>query len=200
MPTPAERLSSLIGFLRKQPLLDLAARLAEPGEVFVVGGLVRNWLLGRGRDPAQGRRQAAGPDLLEPVDVDLAVRQEALEFSRRLARESGARLVVLTEPDRTARLVLPDLVVDLTGFRRPSLAADLQARDFTVNALALDLRLALDPSGSGQAELIDPCCGLADLDQKLLVPAGPGVLREDPLRVLRAFRLGAELDFSLPAS
>ena len=165
--------------IRDHSLLCLAAQEAGPGRVFLVGGLIRDLLAGRS---AAGRK-----------DVDLAVSHGVMDLGRDLARKGRATMVVLSEEDGTVRLVGPGMEVDLTRFRAASLDEDLRARDFTVNAMALDLHLAQ----KGELRLVDPCGGLADLEQGLLRAAGPDSLAQDPLRVLRGYRLGAELGFSL---
>ena len=76
--------------------------------------------------------------------------------------------------------------LDLAAYRGPDLAADLRARDFTVNALALDLAALL---GDGPLRVVDPTGGLADLRRGRVRLAGSGALEADPLRLLRAYRL-----------
>ena len=85
--------------------------------------------------------------------------------------------------------------LDLAGLRAPTLAADLAARDFTLNALALPLENLWDDDPL--ARLVDPTGGRADLAAGVLKPAGPGVLSDDPLRVLRAFRFMSTPRFHL---
>lgn len=107
-----------------------------------------------------------------------------MALGRLAAAELGWRFVPLKAELASCRLVLPGAQIDLTGLRGPDIIADLVARDFSVNALAL----ALDDYLDGSGEIIDPAGGRADLTAGLLRPAGPGVLAADPLRVLRAFR------------
>ena len=80
--------------------------------------------------------------------------------------------------------------MDVTGLRGESIDADLAQRDFTVNAIAVPLA---DPG----AEPIDPHGGAADLEAGLLRAVSDRSFAADPLRVLRAARLGAELGFEL---
>ncbi len=161
------------------PPLVLAARRRGP-RAWLVGGLLRDALLGR-----------PWPAMPE---VDLAVPTGGVELARELAEGASGRLVILSPEDDAARVVWPELVVDVTAWRRPDLAGDLAARDFTVNALAAPL----DDLLAGVGRLADPLGGLADLAAGRLVLAGPGVLREDPVRVWRGLRLAAELGFALP--
>jgi tRNA nucleotidyltransferase/poly(A) polymerase len=69
------------------------------------------------------------------------------------------------------------------------LALDLAGRDFTINAMAADVR--------APQEVIDPHGGQADLAAGLIRPVSDGSIRDDPLRGLRALRLAAELGFDL---
>lgn len=105
-------------------------------------------------------------------------------LGREAARVAGARFVALKEEHATCRLVLQGRWVDLAGLRAGDLEADLRLRDFTVNALAWELKDFLN----GRGQIIDPTGGVDDLRSGVLRAAGPGVLRDDPLRVLRAFR------------
>lgn len=171
-------LTGLTDYLAARPEVTALARSVPRGRLYLVGGLIRDCLLGR--HPGS--------------DIDLTVAGSALELGREAADRLAARLVVLSERDDTVRLVRPDLSLDLTGFRRPDLTGDLRARDYTVNALAVDLSALAE----GNPRLIDPTGGLADLAARRLVPADSDVLTADPLRVLRAYRLAAELGLTIP--
>jgi putative nucleotidyltransferase with HDIG domain len=160
-------------------LLRALVRAVPTGSAPVlVGGAVRDVLLGR--PPA--------------VDLDVALPSGALDTGRRLADALGVAFVPLDAERGTARVVAPGHRVDLADFRAPTLAGDLAARDFTVNALAVPLRELLR---QGRAAVEDPLGGLADLAARRLRLAGPAVLADDPVRVLRAVRLAVTLDFRL---
>jgi poly(A) polymerase len=158
-------------------LLRAARASAPDGALVVVGGTVRDALLGR-----------------TDADVDLAVERGALALAERIAARLAATAVVLDAERGAARVAAPGLQLDVTDFRAPTLSGDLGARDFTVNALAVDLPRLL---AAGRAPVIDPTGGVADLRARRLRPAGPGVLAEDPLRVLRGIRLEATLGMRL---
>lgn len=157
---------------RYRPILEttLATAARRGQEVWLCGGTLRDLFLG-----------------LPPPDVDLAVNGDAMALGRAIAEAGGARFVALKEANATCRLVREGWWLDLAGLRAPSLEQDLRARDFTVNALAWELGAFL----AGEGSLIDPTGGLNDLQNRSLRAAGPGVLREDTLRVLRAFRFVA---------
>jgi putative nucleotidyltransferase with HDIG domain len=156
-------------------VLRAAPKRAAP---VLVGGAVRDALLGRG--PA--------------VDLDVAIAGGAVDLARRLAGALGLAFVLLDAERGAARVVAPGHRIDLADFRAPTLAGDLAARDFTVNALAVPLRPLLH---RGRAPIDDPVGGLGDLSAGRLRLAGPGVLADDPVRVLRGVRLAVSLGFRL---
>ncbi|MHB8070227.1 MAG: CCA tRNA nucleotidyltransferase [Desulfobaccales bacterium] len=158
-----------------QVLEELAA--SRGVQVYLVGGTVREMALAR-----------TAPDL------DLAVSAHTLELARDLAAALGGTFVLLDEAERTARVVWQKEILDLAEFRAPTLEEDLRARDFTINALALELEAVL---GQKPLALIDPWGGLGDLAQGLIRVVRPQNFQEDPLRLLRAYRFAATHGFRL---
>ncbi len=159
----------------------LSALVAEIAPVYLVGGLVRDLLLGRTHSPA---------------DVDLVVAHSAIPVARRVADRVGWAFYALDEGRDVARLVfnagaLP-LAVDIAGLRGGSLEADLRSRDFTVNAMALALR----PGGS-ESEVVDVVGGREDLAARQIRRVNATSLADDPLRLLRAVRFSSELGFPI---
>lgn len=157
--------------------LRQAARiLKEPA--WVVGGTVRDALLDR-----------------DTPDIDLAV-FDARAAAQKLAGAWKASFVVLDDENGVYRVALkkgPVAQVDVARIQGGSIEADLMRRDFTVNALAVPLESA----AARPAPLIDPRGGRADLERKVLRTESDQILRDDPLRLLRAFRLAAQLGFSI---
>lgn len=172
------------------------AALAQAGEtgrregaaVYLVGGVVRDLLLGK-----------------ECADLDLVVEGDGPSLARNLAASWGAR-VVCHPRFGTASVFFPHGGrLDVATARRETyphpgalprvepanLAADLARRDFTVNAMAVDLRPGLF------GRLQDPYGGLADLRAGLLRILHPRSFLDDPTRVLRAARLEERLGFRL---
>lgn len=159
-----------------------AARAAIAGPAWLVGGAVRDALLGR------------------PVhDLDLALPGASLDAARRLADRLGGAFVPIGAPHGVARVVVPgppSFRLDLADLRGPTLEADLRGRDVTVNALAVPLETLC----AGSAPVLDPLGGLDDLRARRLRACGPAAFRDDPVRVLRLLRLAHDLGFAVEAA
>ncbi|MCH7646276.1 MAG: HD domain-containing protein [Nitrospinae bacterium] len=166
-------------------LVAVARRLVADGaEGWLVGGAIRDTLRGR---PG-------------PLEIDLLVPDDPFGFARRVAAALGGSFVALDEDRQIARVVVGEggerREIDVAGLRAPSVGEDLGRRDFTVNALAVSLKDLFQPTAR-PLEVLDPTGGLDDLRARLVRAPAPGVLDDDPLRLLRAVRLAAELDFSI---
>ena len=162
-------------------LADLAAQRGEP--VYLVGGFLRDVLLGRSSD-----------------EVDL-VSPRASELAAAWSRERGARLVQIDRRFGSLRLIPPGAErmgaissLDLSPLRGASILEDLPCRDFTVNATAVEL---VAWRSNGSLELIDPLDGLADLRAGQLRACSSRSFADDPLRLLRAYRFLASHPFRL---
>jgi len=172
----AERLSALPG-------LDRVVEAAGETPVYLVGGAVRDLLLGR-----------------ERTDLDIAVEGDAAALGRRLGGEirTHARFATATAHVDDVELDLATTRSEtypapgaLPAVRPASLSEDLARRDFTVNAMALPL--------AGEPELIDPHGGLRDLEGATLRVLHDRSFVDDPTRALRAARYAARYGFTLEA-
>ncbi len=171
-----------------EPLRDVYPELAAVHDaaggkpVYLVGGAVRDLLLGHGR-----------------ADIDLVVEGDATALASRLGGE-----VIEHERFATAKARLGEHDVDIATARAETylhpgalpeveptagIAADLARRDFTINAMAIPLRR--------DAELIDPHRGRADLESGRLRILHASSFEDDPTRALRAARYAARFDFEL---
>ena len=151
-------------------MLELAREVLSGEEAWLVGGAVRDELLGR-----------------ELVDLDIAVR-DPRQAARAFAEASGGAPFALSEQHGAWRVVFEDgRTVDFTPLPG-SIEDDLAKRDFTINAIARPL---------GGGEPVDPFDGAADLEARKLRAVGESVFRDDPLRLLRAVRLEDELELRL---
>ncbi len=140
----------------------------------LVGGAVRDAFLGRCH---------------KRIDLDFVVPFGAIELVRNLALNNGGRCIVLDDQRDIARLALKGWTMDISKRVGLNLQEDLFRRDFTINAIGLTL--------DNPSELIDPTSGISDLRNQSLVAISQRNLIEDPLRLLRALRLKAELDFQI---
>jgi poly(A) polymerase len=174
-----EDLSSRIRILAQHQALQVLAKLAADRrlQVYLVGGTVRELLLGR-----------------EIHDLDLAVDRQTLDLAETLAAALGGTFVLLDDQERSARVVWQGQELDLTEFRASDLPGDLRKRDFTLNAMAIDLQ---DLYKHKDPEIIDPWGGGLDLAAGRLQVLLPENFRKDPLRLLRAFRFAASHGFEL---
>jgi tRNA nucleotidyltransferase (CCA-adding enzyme) len=134
----------------------------------VVGGAPRDGLLGR-----------------RAIDVDVAVTEGAEELARELARRGFGTAVPISESSPRVFRVAGPLELDLAELEGASIEQDLGRRDFTVNAIAIDLE---------SWRWIDPFGGAADLANGRLRVLRESNLDEDPLRAFRAARFYAALD------
>ena len=153
-------------------MLEAAQEILAGEEAWIVGGAVRDELLGR-----------------PLVDLDISCR-EPEAAARRYARRSEGAPFPLSERHGAWRVALPDeRTVDFTPLPG-RIHEDLATRDFTINAIARPL---------AGGEPLDPFGGRGDLERKTLRAVAPGIFRDDPLRLLRAVRLEDELGFRLDA-
>lgn len=164
---------------------------AEHIPLFAVGGYVRDRLLG----------------LPLKKEIDFTVIGDAVSFSQKLAGHLGVRSPVIFERFGTAMVPYRGFRLDFVTARKEAyqedsrkphvlpagLEADLLRRDFTVNAMAAGL------NSGNYGELIDLFGGVDDLKAKVLrTPLEPErTFSEDPLRILRAIRFAAQLEFAI---
>lgn len=159
------------------PLIKAVQSVLSPNQpLYLVGGALRDSLMGR-----------------ENHDLDFAVPAGAMKLARSIANALAGAYFPLDEENDTARVILPRAdggrdTMDFAGFRGPDLEADLRGRDFTINAIALDVRTG---------ERIDPLGGVQDLREKRIRACAENSLSDDPLRILRAVRQAAALGFSI---
>jgi len=174
-------------------LLRIAALAHERGiRAYVVGGYVRDALMGRAR-----------------TDIDITVQGDPLEFARAVAEVFRSKTVEFAN-FRTAMVPIGEYQVEFVGTRREeyhessrkpivvegTLEDDLRRRDFTVNALAAGL------NADDLGEVIDLFDGSQDIGRRILrTPLDPVVtMSDDPLRMMRAARFAAQLEFEVEPS
>jgi len=159
-----------------------AVWLAEGADGYLTGGFLRDLLLDR-----------------TVRDIDVALSGDAPALARLAADAVGGHCFALDEERGITRIVLPAgapvAYVDVTRLRG-DIESDLAERDFTIDAMALPLAVVARRTPQ---PLVDPFAGTQDVKGRIVRVVGDGVFRSDGLRVLRAARLCAELDFFLDA-
>ena len=151
-------------------MLELAREVLAGEDAWVVGGAVRDQLLGR-----------------PLLDLDIACR-EPEGSARAFARRSGGAPFPLSERHGAWRVAIDDgRTVDFTPLRE-GIEGDLATRDFALNAIAVPVEGG-DP--------VDPYGGRADLEARAIRVVRDSVFEDDPIRLLRAVRLEDELRFRL---
>ncbi|MFC1978808.1 CCA tRNA nucleotidyltransferase [Chloroflexota bacterium] len=143
-------------------------------QAYLVGGYVRNVLLNR-----------------YTQDIDIALSGDATVTAKEIAMLFGGKFVLLDDINKVARVVMPELYLDFSTIKN-DIEDDLKRRDFTINAMAQDLNQLTE-----HKTIIDPCNGQSDIRQKTIKATSDDVFRQDPVRLMRAIRLAAELNFDI---
>jgi poly(A) polymerase len=155
--------------------------LSEGFEVYVVGGFLRDLLLKRKYN-----------------DIDLAVNKNVLKYSKKIAEAFKSKLITLDDANETYRVILRDGIIaniDISLFNGDTIEQDLKRRDFTVNAIAFNLK----DFKSFRRRIIFPAENgtLRDLKSRTINTVSVESFEADPLRMLRAFRFAGELNFKI---
>ena len=166
-----------------QDLLALLVKIStilsqQNCSAYIVGGFVRDWLLDR-----------------KTADIDIAVESDALSIAQEVARAMDGKYVLLDEANKVARVVVSNehqWHLDFTFFSN-DIHDDLARRDFTIDAMAFELKGLI----SGSSLLIDPFSGRSDLKKKLVRAVSQMIFAEDAARLLRGVRLASELGFKI---
>jgi tRNA nucleotidyltransferase/poly(A) polymerase len=166
------------------PLLNRIIGLIPGDEpVYLVGGAIRDALLNR-----------------PSFDIDFVTPGNAMKIARQIANELGAAYFPLDTHRNVARVILkPDKSrkapeghltrIDFSTFQGADLISDLQGRDFTMNAIAVEVHQL--------QTLMDPLGGAVDLVSKHLKACSDQSILDDPVRILRAVRFSVELELSI---
>ena len=170
---------NLAAGLKGLPLFERLIAFCNGREVYVVGGAVRDALIG------------------VPVhDVDLIFPEDPTALAKSFAKTHGGHWFWLDEERNQSRVVFKNgemyPVFDFALFRASSLDLDLLDRDFTINAIALCLSADFTTT-----PLIDPACGLEDLQNDLLRMVSKNAFTNDPLRMVKGVRHATALDLHI---
>jgi poly(A) polymerase len=198
LPATLAKISHLLAIQKKQG--------------YIVGGFIRDWLLER-----------------KTNDIDIAVSSADLTIAQHVAEEIGGKFVLLDDVNNVARVIIIE-DEQLRGTSRNQelhsaewhfdfspftgdIESDLARRDFTINAMALEISQFIAASTAAKMssrksasflteeqstpKLIDPFSGREDLRDKTLRGVSEQIFEADAARLFRAVRLAAELDFTI---
>jgi len=175
----------------QNPIFKTLSSIADKHntEAYVIGGFVRDIFLKR---PSK--------------DIDVVVVGSGIEYAEAVGRKLNTKVAVFKNFG-TANIKYQDLEVEFVGARKESyrsdsrkpivedgtLSDDQLRRDFTINALAINL------NAGNFGELLDPFNGMEDLENKLIrTPLNPEItFSDDPLRMMRAIRFASQLNFNI---
>jgi putative nucleotidyltransferase with HDIG domain len=181
--------------IKNIPIVSTITEAAKESgiEVFLVGGVVRDLILKRDRS-----------------DLDFLVIGDSLKFAEKVANKIGIQKVTKFRNFGTAHFIYENYDIEFVGARKESynrdsrkpivedgtFEDDIKRRDFTINAMAISL------NDKNFGELIDIFNGYNDLQSKLIkTPLDPfQTFDDDPLRIMRAFRFAAQLEFQVDES
>lgn len=145
----------------------------------VVGGAVRDRLLNR-----------------PTLDFDVVVDKNPKKIADIIAKSFNGTAFPLDEERGIVRVALKSGIhADIAKIQGPTFEADIDRRDFTVNALSVPMEDWIKPNW--KKFIIDRHKGIQHLSEQRIVPVSARIFKEDPLRLLRAFRISAELNFKL---
>jgi tRNA nucleotidyltransferase/poly(A) polymerase len=155
---------------------EIESQIPESTGAYLVGGAVRDALLGR------------------PVhDIDIALPGDGVAAARRVAHALGGACYPLDAERGVGRVITARgasrFTIDFAALRGGDISADLAGRDFTINAIAIPLHHWDQP--------LDPMAGAADLLRRQIRACSGSSIEEDPVRSIRAVRLAAQLEFQM---
>lgn len=146
--------------------------LKEINEGYLVGGIIRDFLTGK-----------------TSVDRDIAI-SGAEEFAHKIADKFGGTFITLDSVNKIFRVVLPDKTnfLDISEIEGSTIEEDLKRRDFSINAIAYDLK---------NDKFIDTTGGINDLENRVLRHISDKNFEDDPLRLLRGYRFFSTTGFRM---
>ncbi|WP_417370478.1 CCA tRNA nucleotidyltransferase [Gelidibacter japonicus] len=178
----------------EHPIFKIISQSAEELgiDAYVIGGFVRDFILKRGQHK----------------DIDIVAIGSGIDLAKQVSKNiPNHPKVQVFKTYGTAMLRYEDIEVEFVGARKESyseesrnpivengtLEDDQNRRDFTINAMALDLSI------SNFGKLLDPFDGMADLNAKIIrTPLDPNITySDDPLRMMRAIRFATQLNFTI---
>lgn len=203
---PAKKMSVFSLLLNDPRTLALAKALTPYGDLYLVGGAIRDAVLGKDSKDLDFS-YSLSPD----QTIEILEKEGIRVIPSGLSHQTVTAKIYFAEGDPNNEL--PH--VEITSFRNSemnphggvflgqSIEEDLIYRDFTINALALSITLSEDKNSViTETSIIDPTQGTTDINNKIIRTCGEAEKRflEDPLRILRMIRFATTLDFNIEDS
>ena len=152
--------------------IDLNFLPDNPDGIYLVGGIVRDLLAGH-----------------PPADIDLVVAGDIDRAAGQIAEKTGGSIIDLGKKGfDVLRVASPQTIIDITPLDHPDIESDLRQRDFTINAMAYDVKAR---------RLVDCTGGRADMRQKTIRMVSSAAFEKDPARLVRAYRMAAVLHYTI---
>jgi len=154
----------------------IRSNFSENTKIYLVGGVVRDLVMG-----------------IPSNDIDIVLTRNARSISSSIANHFSGNFYPLDEERQTYRVILQetskkDMILDIALMRGESIEEDLKDRDFTINAIALDV------SKIDKGIYIDPLDGVGAIEKQLIRACSDQSLVNDPVRVLRAIRFACQFN------
>jgi len=140
-------------------------------KLYLVGGAVRDMLLNK-----------------KPADFDFLISDKIDNIVATFSQITDKKYILFEKKIKVFRYVFDDYTIDLSQFEPNNLESELKRRDFTINAIALDLETK---------SIIDPTKGIDDLQNRIVKYSNSYIFDEDPIRLIRLFRIAAQLKFDI---
>lgn len=140
-------------------------------KLYLVGGAVRDMLLNR-----------------KPTDFDFLINDKIDDIAEAFAQITGKTYILFEKKIKVFRYIFDNCTIDLSQIESNNLEFELKRRDFTINAIALDIKTK---------SIIDPIKGIDDLKNRTVKYSNCYVFNEDPIRLIRLFRIAAQLKFDI---
>ncbi|MFO7943176.1 MAG: hypothetical protein R6U51_02590 [Anaerolineales bacterium] len=159
------------------PLFGQVQSILSASEAYLVGGAVRDALLGK-----------------ETHDLDFTLQGNPIPWARNVADRLGGAFFILDKERNTARVIIREEgghrhVLDFTALQGANIEDDLRARDFTITAMAVRVQ---EPQ-----KVIDPLGGIPDLQAGVLRACSSHAVQDDPIRILRATRMAVQYELRI---
>lgn len=164
----------MIDKIKNDELIKQIISFSKNKQIYLVGGCIRDYILGK---------KNYDKDIIADFD-------DVEEYAKNLAKHLDATFITLDDENKIYRLVMKDKrnYIDIAKLIGNNISEDLKRRDFTINSIAVNLK---------NYEILDINNGFEDIKNKIIKGISDKNLKDDPLRILRAYRFQSNLGFKI---